>query len=193
MAAACVPAMAQQRPILVREGGNSPAVGPIETPSAVTPSRPSANPAVPPPAQARPRPTREPSNPPRNEARPTPATARPPPTRPVTSSAGGLASRFCRNDGHDFRWAPGEHTLQVTMSVASNGQCRINYTIPGADALGVVRQPSNGTLQLLPRNGLLYKPRAGFTGQDSFTIRARESLVNSTLLIVRTVTVGPAR
>ncbi len=84
--------------------------------------------------------------------------------------------------------------LNGTATVAEDGSVVI--TLVGTDVEGailtysVVNTPAHGSVGAVGGNTVTYTPAANFNGTDSFTFRANDGAVNSTLAVV-TITVTP--
>ena len=84
--------------------------------------------------------------------------------------------------------------LDTPLSVAAPGMLG-NDTDADGDPLSVVldSNPSDGTLALDPNGAFLYTPNPGFTGSDTFTYHANDTLADSNVATVTiTVLAAPA-
>jgi hypothetical protein len=82
-------------------------------------------------------------------------------------------------------------TVSGHMAAVSGKPCRIRFTssssaMSGAD---IVQRPSNGTVRVGGRDGIIYTSRAGLVGGDSFTY-ARRGVSRGNQPVTRTVNVA---
>ena len=78
------------------------------------------------------------------------------------------------------------------LTVSASDGVLANDTDPENDPLTAIKasDPTNGTLTLNSDSSFTYKPRAGFSGTDSFTYKANDSTNDSNVAMV-TLTVNP--
>jgi hypothetical protein len=88
--------------------------------------------------------------------------------------------------------------VATPLSVSTRIETAVAIKLAGTDVddnstltFEVVGQPANGTLSGIPPN-LSYLPKAGYTGNDSFTYRARDGIANSAVNAVVSINVSNA-
>jgi Bacterial Ig domain len=82
-------------------------------------------------------------------------------------------------------------TVSGTMTLKAGKRCSIRLTrSPGPiHSAEIVQRPTNGRVSIEAGNRVVYVPRAGFTGRDSFTY-ARRGFDTGNRPIVRTVQIA---
>lgn len=84
----------------------------------------------------------------------------------LASTTGSLATANCQTQGQGFRV---EQSDKVTYrSIMNADGCR--YVYARFQKAVIMKQPENGALTQIGEFSFLYKPRPGFTGQDSYLI-----------------------
>jgi VCBS repeat-containing protein len=92
------------------------------------------------------------------------------------------------NDSYSIRQ---DHTLRVHRPGVLKNDSDLDKDKLSAK---LARAPRHGTLTLNANGSFTYKPRAGFSGSDSFRYRASDGTATSKAALVRlTVTATPAR
>jgi len=84
----------------------------------------------------------------------------------VAGTGMSLATTNCQTQGQSFRV---EQSDKVTYrSIMNSDGCR--YVYARFQKAVIMKQPENGVLSQVGAFSFLYKPRPGFTGQDSYVI-----------------------
>jgi hypothetical protein len=77
------------------------------------------------------------------------------------------------------------------MTVSSGDRCaiRLRHSSGPTHSAAIVQRPSHGTVVIEPLNRIVYRSRAGYAGNDSFTYARRGFDFNNTP-VVRTIRVS---
>jgi hypothetical protein len=83
-------------------------------------------------------------------------------------------------------------TQGITLTVSAPGVLSNDFDVDTGDSLTAVKvsDPISGTLTLNGDGSFAYVPPAGFSGTDTFTYRAEDSIVAPSNVVTVTITVS---
>jgi Big-like domain-containing protein len=102
----------------------------------------------------------------------------------------GISGASAKCDVPHIRTLP-DQTVDGFMSLRAGERCSIKMTssLGPTESAEIVQRPANGTVAVDGRNRIVYRPRSGFTGSDTFTY-ARKGLTPRGVPATRTVRIA---